>query len=67
MINTDDDLNALRDRLLNARRRLIERIALEYGPERTYPDTAWTRMLADIHVAIAAVDAVAAEDASDAT
>ena len=55
------DLPSLRERLLEARRRLVERIALEYAPERTYPDTAWTRMLADIQITIAAVDAVAAE------
>ena len=61
------DLAQFRDRLLKARRRLVERIALEYGPERTYPDTAWSRLLADLQLVIAAVDAVAAEDASDVT
>ncbi len=50
------DLPALRERLVGARRRLLERIALEYDPERTYPDTAWTRMVADIHITILAVD-----------
>ena len=52
------DLVGLRERLLEARRRLLERIAQEYDPERTYPDTAWTRMVADIQAAIAAVDDV---------
>ncbi len=52
------DLVGLRERLVGARRRLLERIALEYDPERTYPDTAWTRMVADIQAAIAAVDDV---------
>lgn len=55
------DLPALRERLLSARRRLVERIALEYDSERTYPDTFWVKLLADIQIAIAAVDAVVAE------
>ncbi len=55
------DLPALRERLLGARRRLVERIALEYDSERTYPDTFWVKLLADIQIAIAAVDAVVAE------
>ena len=55
------DLPALRERLVEARRRLVERIALEFDPERTYPDTAWTKMLADIQGTITAVDAVVAE------
>ena len=54
------DLPALRERLLSARR-LVERIALEYDSERTYPDTFWVKLLADIQIAIAAVDAVVAE------
>ena len=49
---------ALRDRLVGARRRLIERLVDDYPPDRRFPDSGWTRMLADIHVAIAAVDAV---------
>ncbi len=55
------ELAAFRARLVAAPARLVERIILEYDPERAYPDTAWTRMLADIHVAIGAVDAVIAE------
>ena len=55
------DLPALRERLVGARRRLVERIALEYDSERTYPDTFWVKLLSDIQVTIEAVDAVAAE------
>ena len=56
------DLPAFRDRLVAARARLVERIILEYDPERAYPDTAWTRMVADLHVVIMAVDAMISED-----
>ena len=55
------DLLGLRARLVAARRRLIERLADEFPPDRRYPDSGWTRMLADIHISIAAVDAVVAE------
>ncbi|MCZ6847685.1 MAG: hypothetical protein O7F75_02430 [Alphaproteobacteria bacterium] len=55
------DLPVFRDRLVAARARLIERIILEYDPERAYPDTAWTRMVADLHVVIMAVDAMIEE------
>ena len=51
-------LRILRARLVGARRRLIERLVDDYPPDRRFPDSGWTRMLADIHVAIAAVDAV---------
>ena len=56
------DLPAFRARLVAARRRLVERIAEDFPADRRFPDSGWTRMLADIHIAIAAVDAVAAED-----
>ena len=55
------DLPALRDRLAGARRRLIERIASDWTDDRRFPDSGWTKMLADIQVAIQAVDAVIAE------
>ena len=55
------DLPAFRERLVVSRTRLIERIILEYDPERAYPDTAWTRMVADLHVVIMAVDAMMEE------
>ncbi len=52
----------LREHLLEARRRLVERIAEDFPADRRFPDSGWTRMLADVHIAIEAVDAVAAED-----
>ncbi len=55
------DLPALRNRLCGARRRLVERLAEDFPADRRFPDSGWTRMLADIQVAIAAVDAVVAE------
>ncbi len=55
------DLVALRERLVGARRRLVERLAEDYPADRRFPDGGWTRMLADIQAAIEAVDAVAAE------
>ncbi len=56
------DLVGLRDRLLGARRRLVGRLAEDFPADRRFPDSGWSRLLADIHIAIAAVDAVAAED-----
>ncbi|MEE8140996.1 MAG: hypothetical protein V3T66_08820 [Alphaproteobacteria bacterium] len=41
---------------------MVERIAEDFPADRRFPDTGWSRLLADIHIAIAAVDAVAAED-----
>ncbi len=55
------DLVGLRDRLLEARRRLVERIAEDFPADRRFPDTSWTRMLADIQAAIMAVDDMIAE------
>ena len=59
---TQADLPALRERLVAARRRLVERIADDFPDDRRFPDSGWSRLLADIHLVIAAVDAVAAED-----
>ena len=56
------DLVGLRDRLVGARRRLVERLAEDFPPDRRFPDSAWTRMLADIEIAIMAVDGVMGED-----
>ncbi len=56
------DLVGLRDRLVAARRRLVERLAEDFPPDRRFPDSAWTRMLADIEIAIMAVDGVMGED-----
>ena len=56
------DLPALRERLVGARRRLVERLADDFPPDRRFPDSGWTRMLADIEIAIQAVDAVVDEN-----
>ncbi len=56
------DLVGLRERLLEARRRLVERIAEDFPADRRFPDSGWTRMLADIQAAIGGVDAVMDED-----
>ncbi len=55
------DLVGLRERLLEARRRLVERVAEDYPADRRFPDSGWTRMLADIHITIMAVDDMIAE------
>ena len=57
------DLPVFRDRLVAARARLVERIADDFPADRRFPDSGWTRMLADIQAAIQAVDAVVAERA----
>ena len=57
------DLPAFRDRLVGARRRLVERIAEDFPADRRFPDSGWTRMLADIQAAIEAVDSVIADGA----
>ncbi len=56
------DLVGLRDRLVGARRRLVERLAEDFPPDRRFPDSGWTRMLADIEIAIMAGDGVMGED-----
>ncbi len=55
------DLPAFRARLLVARRRLVEHVAEDFPADRRFPDSGWTRMLADIQAAIAAVDDMIAE------
>ena len=57
------DLVGLRERLLEARRRLVERIAEDFPADRRFPDSGWTRLLADIEICIQAVDGVNAEGA----
>ena len=59
------DLPAFRERLVAARRRLVERIAEDFPADRRFPDSGWTRMLADIQIAIMAVDAVVREGEKD--
>ena len=56
------DLPALRARLVAARRRLVERLVDDFPADRRFPDSGWTRMLADIQQVIAAVDAMMNED-----
>ncbi len=56
------DLPVLRERLVGARRRLVERLGEDFPPDRRFPDSGWTRMLADIEIAIQAVDAVVDEN-----
>ncbi len=56
------DLVGLRERLVEARRRLVERIAEDFPADRRFPDSGWSRLLADIQHVIAAVDDVVAED-----
>ena len=56
------DLVGLRSRLVGARRRLVEHVADDFPEGRRFPDSGWSRLLADIQLVIAAVDAVAAED-----
>ena len=43
------------------RARLVERLGEDFPPDRRFPDSGWTRMLADIQVAIEAGDATMAE------
>ena len=56
------DLVGLRERLVGARRRLVERIAEEFQADRRFPVSGWTRILAEIQTAIGGVDAVMDED-----
>ena len=56
------DLVGLRSRFVGARRRLVEHVADDFPEGRRFPDSGWSRLLADIQLVIAAVDAVAAED-----
>lgn len=52
------DLPALHVRLVAARARLIARIAADWTDDRRFPDSGWSRLLADIQLVIVAVDAV---------
>ena len=56
--------NALHNRLLEARRRLVKLIAEDWPADRIFPNPAWAKMLADVQGATEAVDAVMAEDRS---
>ena len=59
--NQPIDYDTLRARLCGARRRLLERLADDWAEDRRFPDSGWTRLLADIQAVIMAVDAVVAE------
>ncbi len=52
------DLVGLRSRLVGARRRLVEHVLEDFPADRRFPDSGWSRLLADIQLVIAAVDAV---------
>ncbi len=56
------DLPGLRARLVGARRRLVERIAEDWTDDRRFPDSGWSRLLADVQGALQAVDAQMADD-----
>ncbi len=56
------DCAGLRNRLCGARRRLLERLGDDWAEDRRFPDSAWSRLLADVEICIQAVDAQAAED-----
>ena len=56
------DLPALRLRLVGVRRRLLERLAADWSDDRRFPDSAWTKLLADVHGAIQALNAQVADD-----
>ena len=55
-------LDQFRDRLKDARRYLVGRIAEDDDPERKIPDTGWMRILASLQTCLEATEAVMAED-----
>ena len=56
------DLPQFRDRLKDARRYLVGRIAEDDDPDRKVPDSGWMRILDSIQGCLEAVEAVMAED-----
>ncbi len=56
------DLGQFRDRLKDARRYLVGRIAEDDDPTRNFPDSGWLRILATLQTSLEAVEAVMAED-----
>ena len=56
------DLAEFRDRLKDARRYLVGRIAEDDDPTRKFPDSGWLRILATLQTSLEAVEAVMAED-----
>ncbi len=59
------DIAHFRDRLKDARRYLVGRIAEDDDPERKIPDTGWMRILASLQTCLEAVEAIMAEDQGD--
>ncbi len=59
------DLAQFCDRLKDARRYLVGRIAEDDDPDRKFPDTGWMRILESIQGCLEAVEAVMAEDERD--
>ena len=59
------DLARYRDRLKEARRYLVGRIAEDDDPDRKFPDTGWMRILDTIQGCLQAVEAIMAEDEKD--
>ena len=55
-------LAQFRDRLKDARRYLVGRIAEDDDPSRKIPDTGWMRILDSLQTCLEAVEAVMAED-----
>ena len=55
------DLAEFRDRLKDARRYLVGRIAEDDDPSRKIPDTGWVRILATLQTSLEAVEAVLVE------
>ncbi len=56
------DLPQFRDRLRDARRYLVGRIAEDDDPDRKILDTGWMRILDSLQTCLEAVEAVMAED-----
>ncbi len=56
------DLAQFRDRLKDARRYLVGRIAEDDDPDRKIPDTGWMRILDSIQGCLEATEAVMAKD-----
>ena len=56
------DLAEFRDRLKEARRYLVARIAEDDDPSRKIPDTGWMRILDSLQTCLEAVEAVMSED-----
>ncbi len=56
------DLAQFRDRLKDARRYLVGRIAEDDDPDRKIPDSGWMRILDSIQGCLEATEAVLKED-----